>query len=65
MKEQTFEQAIKKLDELIASLERGELSLEQSIEVYEQGVKLTAFCTNELKSAKLKLEELKAENKSE
>lgn len=65
MEEMTFEKALLQLEELIASLEKGELTLEQSIQVYEKGVKLTAYCNNELKNAKLKIEELKAENKSE
>ncbi|WMJ23032.1 exodeoxyribonuclease VII small subunit [Paludicola sp. MB14-C6] len=65
MEELTFEKALLQLEELITSLEKGELSLEQSIQVYEQGVKLTAFCNKELKTAKLKIEELKAESKSE
>ncbi len=65
MKDLTFEQALLKLEELISQLEKGELSLEQSIKVYEQGVKLTSFCTSELKTAKLKIEELKADSSSE
>lgn len=58
MENMTFEKALFDLEEIIAKLEKGELSLEQSIEVYEQGVRLTAFCNKELKNAKLKIEEL-------
>lgn len=59
MAKQTFEQALISLETIVSDLEKGELSLEQSIKMYEQGVKLTAFCNNEIKSAKLKIEELK------
>lgn len=55
----TFEEALAGLEELVAQLEQGELSLEESMRLYEQGVKLTAFCNNQLKNAKLKIEELK------
>lgn len=55
----TFEQAIVKLEEVVKLLEKGELSLEESIAMYEQGVKLTALCNNEIKNAKLKIDELK------
>ncbi len=58
MENMTFEKALLDLEEMIVKLEKGELSLEQSIEVYEQGIKLTAFCNKELKNAKLKIEEL-------
>ena len=41
-------------------MEQGELSLEESMQCYEQGVKLTAFCNGRLKEAKLKIEELRS-----
>lgn len=56
----TFEQALVQLEAIVAELEKGEMPLEQSIKAYEQGVKLTALCNNEIKTAKLKLEELKS-----
>lgn len=59
MSKMTFEQALLQLEEIVKTLEKGELPLEQSIKTYEQGVKLTAFCNNEIKTAKLKIEELK------
>lgn len=58
MEDMSFEKALSELEKIIGQLEQGELSLEQSIQVYEQGVKLTAFCNKELKGAKLKIEEL-------
>lgn len=61
MENMTFEKALLELEEIITVLEKGELSLEQSIEKYEQGVKLTSFCNKELKNAKLKIEELQKE----
>ncbi len=57
-----FEDNLKKLEEIIASLEKGDLSLEQSIEMYENGVKITAGLNRQLKEAKLKIDELSKNN---
>lgn len=61
-KEMTFEQAISSLEELVKQLESGELSLEEAMSQYEQGVKLASYCTKKLNEAKLKIEELKQPN---
>lgn len=55
----TFEEALAGLEALVQQLEQGELPLEESMRLYEQGVRLTAFCNRQLKDAKLKIEELK------
>ena len=55
----SFEEALLSLEEITAALEAGDLPLEKSLELYEKGVKLTTFCNGKLKSAKLKIEELK------
>lgn len=60
LEKMTFEQAMTELETIVATLEKGELTLEQSIKAYEKGVKLTAFCNNQIKAAKLKIEEIKA-----
>lgn len=57
--EKSFEATLTELENIVASLENGELSLEQSLEVYEKGIGLTASLNNRLKTAKLKIEELK------
>lgn len=58
-KEPSFEEALTELETLVQKLEKGELSLEESMQVYERGVKLTALCNARLKNAKLKIEELR------
>ena len=55
----TFEQAVAQLEQLVKQLESGTLPLAQSMKLYEEGVRLTAFCTKKLKDASLKIEELK------
>ncbi|MEG2597751.1 MAG: exodeoxyribonuclease VII small subunit [Oscillospiraceae bacterium] len=56
---QTFESAMKNLQKIADQLEAGNLSLEQSLKLYEEGIGLTSFCEKELKCAKLKISELK------
>ncbi len=57
----TFEQAFEELDSIIAQLESGELSLEESVDVYERGRKLSAHCQNLLEKAELRISQLDAQ----
>lgn len=58
-KENTFEDSLKRLQEISEILERGEVSLEESIKLYEEGINLAKFCYTTLKEAELKVTELK------
>ena len=60
--ELSFEEALEKLEEIVAKIEEGELSLNDCLAEYEKGIKLAAFCANELKAAKAKVEKLQKEN---
>lgn len=51
----TYENAIKKLEETVLALERGESSLDESLSLFEEGTKLAAFCSKTLDEAELKL----------
>lgn len=51
----TYEQAIKRLEEIVSRLEQGTISLDESIQLYEEGVKLSEFCLNKLETAKQKI----------
>jgi exodeoxyribonuclease VII small subunit len=53
-----FEEALERLDELVASLEGGDLDLEDSLASFEQGVRLVRLCTERLKSAELRVKQL-------
>ncbi len=57
----TFEKALEKLNGLVEKLEGGNLPLERSLKLYEEGVSLAAFCEKELTGAKLKITGLQAE----
>ncbi len=51
----TYEQATKRLEEIVAKLEEGSMPLEESIKLYEEGVKLSEFCLRILNNAKQKI----------
>ena len=51
-----FETALAELDALVKKLEEGELSLEQSLALYERGVQLSRFCHARLEDAERRIE---------
>lgn len=51
----SFEQSINELEELVAALETGDLSLEDSLSTFEKGVKLTKECQQQLSEAEQKV----------
>jgi exodeoxyribonuclease VII small subunit len=60
--ELTYEEAIKRLEEIVELLEKNEVSLDESMKLFEEGTKLTAFCTEKLKSAEQKITVITKEN---
>ncbi len=56
MPEIKFEEALKKLEKIVSDLEAGELSLDESLAKYEEGVKLSKLCSRQLEAAKSKVE---------
>jgi exodeoxyribonuclease VII small subunit len=48
MAKQTFEQALKQLEEIVQELESIDLPLEKAIKKFEEGVKLSKFCSEKL-----------------
>lgn len=57
-----FEKSLKQLETLVNKLEKGELSLEESLKHFEQGVKLTRECRQALQSAEQKIAVLSKED---
>ena len=54
----SFEAAIKRLNEIVASLERGDLPLEESLRLFEEGVKLSHLSQQRLDAADKRVEQL-------
>lgn len=46
-----FETALKELEQLVSSMEQGEMSLEESLKAFERGVELTRYCQERLRDA--------------
>ncbi len=56
MAKRTFESALTRLEEITRELEEGELSLENSLKKFDEGIKLADFCNQKLTAAKAKVE---------
>lgn len=55
-KEIEFEPALKKLESIVQNLENGELSLEEALKQYEEGVRMADICSKRLGEAEKKVE---------
>jgi exodeoxyribonuclease VII small subunit len=58
-KENSFEESLNRLQEISDALESGEVGLDQSINLYEEGISLAKICYTTLREAELKVTELK------
>ena len=56
--EPKFEEALRQLEEIVGKLENGELSLEESMTAFEQGIRLCQLCNAKLTEAERKIEQL-------
>jgi exodeoxyribonuclease VII small subunit len=57
-KGRSFEQALERLGEIVDALERGNLSLEESVCYFEEGTKLIKECTQQLEGAEARIQKL-------
>ena len=53
---QNFEQSLKQLETIVAQMERGDISLEESVKLFEEGTKLAEQCKQQLAEAEGKVE---------
>ncbi len=60
--EMSFEEALVELEGIVEKLEKGQLSLDESLGLFEKGIKLVKECNMKLKSAQMKVEKLIEEN---
>jgi exodeoxyribonuclease VII small subunit len=58
IKEMSFEKALKELESIVGRLERGDVELEESINIYERGEALKDHCDRLLKQAEAKVEKI-------
>ena len=56
----TFEEAIRELERLVDSLDKGDVSLDEAIAAYDRGSQLKDYCQNKLHEAKMKVETIQS-----
>jgi exodeoxyribonuclease VII small subunit len=61
----SFEEAFAELEKTVAALERGDLSLKESVELFERGQALAAHCNLQLDQSELKVRQLLPGNEGE
>jgi exodeoxyribonuclease VII small subunit len=64
-KEKSFEEALSRLEQIVLELEEGELSLEDALQKFEEGIKLSEFCMQKLTQAEGKVKKLIKTSKGE
>ena len=57
----SFEQAVSELENIVARLERGDVALDQSIEIYERGEALKKHCETLLSAAEARIEKIRVD----
>jgi exodeoxyribonuclease VII small subunit len=55
----SFEQAVEELERIVSALERGDVALDKSIEIYERGEALKKHCETLLKAAEDRIEKIR------
>ena len=58
MAQKKFEDAMKRLEEIVRDLESGDLALEESIKVFEEGMNLIKFCSEKLEEVEQRVTKL-------
>lgn len=56
MPKERFEDALKKLEKVVSKLEDGNIPLEESLKLFEEGIRLSRFCNQKLEEAEKKVE---------
>jgi exodeoxyribonuclease VII small subunit len=64
MAQKNFETSIKRLEEIVHELEKGDLPLEESLKVFEEGMNLIKFCSEKLEEVERKVTMLVKEGDS-
>ena len=61
-KELSFEEGLKKLENIVEQLESGDIDLEKSVKLYEEGMMLKKNCEDKLKKVEMQIKKIKVEN---
>ncbi len=63
--EKTFEESMQRLEEIVNLLERNDQPLDETIKMFEEGLKLVKSCDNSLKQFETKVNEIMSQNGGE
>ena len=58
MSEIKFEKAMTRLESIVEELEHGDLDIDKSLEIFEEGIKMSRLCSKKLNEAEAKIEKL-------
>ena len=61
-KDLSFEDSLKKLEDIVDQLDSGDIDLEKSVELYKKGIDLKKICEEKLKKVELQIKQIKIEN---
>ena len=56
MPKERFEDALNKLEKIVSKLEEGDIPLDESLKLFEEGIRLSRFCNQKLDEAEKKVE---------
>jgi exodeoxyribonuclease VII small subunit len=56
MAKEKFEEALSKLEKIVSKLEKGDIPLEESLKLFEEGIRLSRFCNQKLDEAEKRVE---------
>ena len=65
MGEIKFEKAIQRLEKIVDDLEKGEMDIDKSLEIFEEGIKMSRVCSKKLNEAEAKIQKLTKNQKGE
>lgn len=65
MAEMKFEEALKRLEKIVEELEKGNLTLDEALKKYQEGIELSRLCSQRLDNAKKKIDVLAKNKKGE
>ena len=65
MAEIKFEKAMERLEQIVDELEKGDLDIDKSLQIFEEGVKMSRICSKKLSEAEAKIEKLTRNQKGE
>ncbi len=54
----TFEAAMQRLEQIVQAMERGDVALEESLKLFQEGTELVRFCNSRLESAQLEVKKI-------